>query len=98
MPKGDTQEPFGHYVFVIFMSSEQAIPSKLPRLFLGVSHQQRRKLAKKMLEQGRTGHDLERAIRFAVGRDGQSARRRLTMNFGHLTRAVGQDLLQNLEV
>lgn len=53
---------------------KQSMPSKLPRLFHGLSCEQRRQLAAQMLEEGHTGSDLERAIRFAVA-GGQQRKR-----------------------
>lgn len=50
------------------------MPSKLPKLFWGLSNEQRRLLAARMLEAGHSGDELERAIRLAIWGEGSSRR------------------------
>lgn len=51
------------------------MPSKLPKLFWGLSNEQRRLLAARMLEAGHSGAELERAIRLALWGEGSSRRK-----------------------
>lgn len=52
----------------------QPMPSKLPKLFWGLSNEQRRILSTRMLEAGHSGYDLEKAIRLAVWGEGSLQR------------------------
>ncbi|CAM9752234.1 unnamed protein product [Ectocarpus sp. 6 AP-2014] len=73
--KIDSSVPFGFLLGERYSGYKQAIntsrnlkpmPSKLPKLFWGLSTEQRRVLAARMLEAGHSGDSLERAIRLAI--------------------------------
>ncbi|CAM9201730.1 unnamed protein product [Ectocarpus sp. 4 AP-2014] len=81
--KIDSSVPFGFLLGKRYSGYKQAIntsrnlkpmPSKLPKLFWGLSTEQRRVLAARMLEAGHSGDALERAIRLAIW--GESSSRR----------------------